>query len=213
MGEVYGTKNRPVCVSRETGVEMYIAKVFGKLLIKRMPDSGGNHAPTCDSYEPPLQLSGLGQVMGTAIQENPETGITTLKLDFSLTKRASRAAPVPTGVETDSVKTDGSKLTLRATLNFLWDQAGFNRWSAAMQGKRNWFVIRKYLVSTAADKTVNGSALANIMYIPEFFSTDRKDEIRERRTAQLMMAATPEKGARRLMLAIGEVKEIGASRY
>jgi len=143
LGEVYGTKNRPLCVCREPGVEMYIAKVFGKLLIKRMPDSGGNHAPACDSYEPPLRLSGLGQVMGTAIQENLENGITTLKLDFLLTKRASRAAPVPSGMETDSVKPDGNKLTLRGTLNFLWDQAGFNRWSSAMRGKRNWFVIRK----------------------------------------------------------------------
>ena len=60
LGEVYGAKNRPLCVCREPGVEMYIAKVLGRFLIKRMPDSGGNHAPSCDSYEPPLQLSGLG---------------------------------------------------------------------------------------------------------------------------------------------------------
>src|SRR5439155_9373829 len=134
LGEVYGTKNRPLCGCREPGVEMYIAKVFGKFLIKRMPDSGGNHASTCDSYEPPLQLSGLGQVMRTAIQEDPENGITTLKLDFPLIKRASRAAPIPSGGKTDSVKTEGHKLTLRGTLNFLWDQAGLNRWSPAMQG-------------------------------------------------------------------------------
>jgi Protein of unknown function (DUF1173) len=124
LGEVYGAKNRPLCVCRKPGVEMYIAKVFGKFLIKRMPDSGGNHASTCDSYEPPPQLSGLGQVMGTAIQEDPEKGTTTLKLDFSLLKRASRAAPIASGRETDSVKTDGNKLTLRGTLNFLWDHAG-----------------------------------------------------------------------------------------
>ncbi len=83
LGEVYGTKNRPLCLCREPGVEMYIAKVLGQLVIKRMPDSGGNHAPACDSYEPPLQLSGLGQLIGTAIREDPESGITTLKLDFA----------------------------------------------------------------------------------------------------------------------------------
>jgi Protein of unknown function (DUF1173) len=213
LGEVYGTKSRPMCLCREPGIEMYIAKVLGKFIIKRMPDSGGNHAPTCDSYEPPLQLSGLGQVMGTAIQENPENGITTLKLDFSLTKRTSRAAPIASGMEADGVKTDGSKLTLCGTLNFLWDQAGLNRWSCAMRGKRNWFVIRKYLIGAAANKMVNGSALTDILYIPELFSADKKDEIRERRAVQLVMAATPQKGARRLMLAIGEVKDIAASRY
>ena len=213
LGEAYGAKNRPLCLCREPGGNMYIAKVLGKFLIKRMPNSGVDHAPTCDSYEPPLQLSGLGQVMGTAIQENPDNGITTLKLDFSLIKRASRAAPIASGMETDSGKTDGSKLTLRGTLNFLWDQAGFNRWNSAMRGKRNWFVIRKYLISAAANKMVNGSALADILYVPESFSADRRDEIRERRAAQLMMAATPQKGVRRLMLVVGEVKELAASRY
>ena len=134
-------------------------------------------------------------------------------MDFSLTKRASRATPIPSGMETDSVKTDGSKLTLRGTLNFLWDQAGFNRWSSAMRGKRNWFVIRKYLISAAANKIVNGSALADILYLPESFSAERKDEIRERRAAHMMTAAIPQKRARRLMLAIGEVKAIATSRY
>ena len=213
LGEIYGTKNRPLCVCREPGVEMYVAKVFGKFLAKRMPNSGGNHAPICDSYEPPLQLSGLGQVMGTAIQENPEDGITTLKLNFSLTKRANRAAPIPSGIETDRVKTPGTKLTLRGTLNFLWHEAGLDRWSPAMQGKRNWYVIRKYLISAAANKIVKGSSLADILYIPELFSADKKAEIAQRRTAQMMTVATPQKGARRLMLAIGEVKEIAASRY
>jgi hypothetical protein len=192
---------------------MYIAKVFGKLLAKRMPDSGGNHAPICDSYEPPLQLSGLGQVVGTAIRENPEDGITTLKLDFSLTKRASRAPTIPRGIETDGVKTGGSKLTLRGTLNFLWSQAGFDRWSSAMQGKRNWFVIRKYLINAAANKIVNGSALKDLLYVPEVFSAEKKADIAERRTVQLMTVATSQQGARRLMLAIGEVKEMAASRY
>jgi Protein of unknown function (DUF1173) len=213
LGAVYGTKSRPLCLCREPGVEMYIAKVLGHLLIKRMPESGGNHAPACDSYEPPLQLSALGQLMGTAIQENPENGITKLKLDFALTKRASRTPPVSRGTVADSVRTDGSKLTLRGTLSYLWDQAGLNRWSAAMRGKRNWFVIRKYLIGAAANKIANGSALVDILYIPESFSVDRKNEIGARRAAQMMTAVGQGKGARRLMLAIGEVKEITPSRY
>ena len=81
-----------------------------------------------------------------------------------------------------------------------------------MLGKRNWFVIRKYLMSAAANTMVNGSALADILYIPEFFGADRKDEIQARRAAQMMTVTTLQKGARRLMLAIGEVKEIAASR-
>jgi len=51
------------------------------------------------------------------------------------------------------------------------------------------------------------------LYLPESFSADRKDEIRERRAAHMMTAAIPQKRARRLMLAIGEVKAIATSRY
>ena len=214
LGSVYGTQNRPLCLCREPGLEMYIAKVDGRFLCKRMPNSGPTHVPACDSYEPPPELSGLGQVMGTAIQENPDDGITTLKLDFSLTKNASRAAPIPSGTETHSIKTKGNQLTLRGTLQFLWEQAQLNRWFPAMQGKRNWFVIRKYLIIATENKIAKGSSLADIVYIPEPFSADKKDEIAQRRAAQVMTIATPpEKGARRLMLAIGEVKEIAASRY
>jgi Protein of unknown function (DUF1173) len=213
LGEVYGTKNRPLCLCRAPGVEMYVAKVGGKFMDKRMPNSGPTHAPACDSYEPPPELSGLGQVMGTAIQEDPDDGVTTLKLGFSLTKNASRASPIPTGIEIDSVKADANKLTLRGTLHYLWEQAQLNKWFPAMQGKRIWYVIRKYLIIATENKIANRSSMADILYIPESFSVDKKDEIAQRRTAQVMTAATPHKGARRLMLAIGELKEIAASRY
>ena len=81
LAHAYTAKTRPVCVCRDPGIEMYIAKVAGKFVIKRMPNSGGDHAPACDSYEPPPELSGLGQVMGTAIQEDPEEGVTALKFE------------------------------------------------------------------------------------------------------------------------------------
>jgi len=213
LAGIYGTKQRPLCLCREPGVEMYIAKVAGKFVVKRMPNSGGDHAPACDAFEPPPELSGFGQVMGSAIQVSPDEGLTALKLDFSLTKGASRSAPMPSDAETDSVKTDGNKLTLRGTLHYLWEEAGFNRWSPSMQGKRSWFVIRKYLLNAAEDKMTKGASLAEILYMPESFSVEKKDAITQRRLAQMMRIAPSQKGTRRLMLVIGEVKEIAPSRY
>jgi hypothetical protein len=206
LAHAYTAKTRPVCVCRDPGIEMYIAKVAGKFVIKRMPNSGGDHAPACDSYEPPPELSGLGQVMGTAIQEDPEEGLTALKLDFSLTKVAGRSAPIASGAETDSVKTDGNKLTLRGTLHYLWEEAGFNRWAPNMAGKRSWYVIRKYLMQAAEDKMAKGASLADILYIPESFNAEKKNEITQRRIAHMGKAAATVKGSRRLMIVIGEVK-------
>jgi Protein of unknown function (DUF1173) len=65
--------------------------------------------------------------------------------DHSLSKGPTKTIPTGNGEEKNSVKTDGNKLSLRGTLHYLWEQAGFNKWSPGMAGKRNWFVIRKYL--------------------------------------------------------------------
>lgn len=213
LGTAYGKKPRPLCLCQNPGVEMYVTKLAGRHIIKRMPGTGGDHAPTCDSYEPPAELSGLGEINDNAIQENPDLGVTSLKFDFALTKGAGRSAPIPSGAEAGSVKADGRKLTLRSTLHYLWVEAGFNKWSPSMHGKRNWFVIRKYLLQAAENKIAKGVNLAEILYVPESFSVEKKDEITHRRLAQMMKVATSQKGTKRLMLVIAEVKEIAPSRY
>lgn len=209
----YTQRIRPLCLCRDPAPEMYIAKVLGKHVLKRMPNSGVQHSTTCDSYEPPAELSGLGEVMGSAIQEDPEQGLTALKLDFSLTKMAGRSAPIPSSHESDSVKADSKKLTLRGTLHYLWEEAGFNRWSPGMAGRRSWPVIRKFILQAAQDKMAKGTSLADVLYIPEPFSLDHKDEIAARRVAQMARASVAVKGARQLMIFIAEVKEVGSARY
>lgn len=213
LASIYGTKVRPVCACKSGGVEMYISKVVGKFAVKRMPNTGPDHSPECDSYEPPPELSGLGQLVGNAIDEDTDEGVTTLKLGFSLTRVAGKSAPSPGTSEKDSVKTDGNKLTLRGTLHYLWEQAGFNRWSPAMEGKRSWGVIRKYLLLAAENKMAKGGSLVERLYIPEPFSAEKKGEIAQRRMARMAKAAAPAKETRQLMIVVGEVAEIGKSRF
>ncbi|CAG2138485.1 hypothetical protein LMG19282_01503 [Cupriavidus campinensis] len=213
LAAVYGSSQRPMCMCRPKGVEMYVAKVGQQFIIKRMPHSGASHAADCDSYEPPAELSGLGEVMGGAIQTNLADGLTTLKLDFALTKNGSRAAPAPSGAEHDSVRTDGKKLTLRGTLHYLYDEAGLTRWSPAMQGKRSWWVVRKYLLQAAVDKVAKGTTVADLLFVPESFSMEKKDEISRRRQSVFHALAQADGSARRLMLLVGEVKEMGSARF
>jgi hypothetical protein len=213
LASIYGTKVRPVCTCRPAGIEMYIAKINSKFAVKRMPNTGPNHAPECDSYEPPPELSGLGQVLGNAIEEDAEEGVTTLKLAFSLTKIPGKSPPSAAGAEKDSVKTDGTKLSLRGTLHYLWDQAGFSRWSPAMEGKRSWAVIRKYLLLAAENKMTKGDALLDRLYIPEPFSIEKKNEIAQRRVGRFAKAAARAKATRQLMIVIGEVVAIGKARF
>jgi hypothetical protein len=212
LADAHGEKVRPMCMCTPAGVPMYVAKVGAHYVIKRMPNTGGTHAPDCASYEPPAELSGLGEVKGGAIQENIEDGITTLKLDFSLSKTGGRAAPAPSGVAADTVRTDGAKLTLRGTLHYLWEEAGLNRWFPAMAGKRSWYVVRKYLLQAAAGKVSKGEPLGRSLYVPESFTQDHAAGITQRRIAQMAELAASKK-TRKLMIAVGEAKEIAESRY
>jgi Protein of unknown function (DUF1173) len=212
LASAYDRHLRLLCLCKTTGLEMYIAKVNGLYIVKRMPNTGYQHDPDCGSYEIPAELSGLCQVLGTAIKENIADGLITLKFDFALSKGVSKAIPSGDNQEKTSVKTDTKKLSLRATLHYLWEQAGFNKWSPAMAGKRNWFVIRKYLYEAAKDKTVKNIALDKLIYIPQAFDIDQKQEIAERRITALKHLRV-DNIPQQFMLIIGEVKEITSARF
>lgn len=214
LDTIYGRpKNRPQCLCTSGGVEMYVARSGDKYVLKRMPNSGAEHYPTCSSYDPPAELSGLGEVLGSAINIQPDDGSTRLALGFALTRSAGRAAPTASNNESMSAHTDGTKLTLRGLLHYLWDEAGFTRWSPAMAGKRNWHVIRRHVLHAAADKAAKGNPLADSLYVPEVFTLDHKNELAARRTASITRIAGPSKGRHKLMLVVAEVKDIAPSRF
>ena len=68
LANAYDLRIRPLCLCREPGLAMYIARVGTQYVVKRMPLSGSGHDPQCPSYEAPDELSGLGVLMGSAIQ-------------------------------------------------------------------------------------------------------------------------------------------------
>ncbi|WID99913.1 DUF1173 domain-containing protein (plasmid) [Bosea vestrisii] len=213
LADAQARQVRPLCLCRNPGLPLYIARVGSRLTLKRMPGTGARHDPACPSYEPPYELSGLGSVAGSAISEDLETGNTLLKLDFSLTKSAGRAPPAPSATpDKGEVRSDGTKLTLRALLHYLWDQAGFNRWRPGMAGKRNWAVIRKFLLEATEGKTSKGKALPDILYVPEMFQSEREAEIAQRRSAFIVRATATAGKARPLLIVVGEVKEIVPAR-
>ena len=186
LRRAHAAKIRPTCLcSSSEPVTMYIAAVPNGHALKRMPNTGPRHASNCEHYEAPAQLSGLGQVAGSAIREDPEHAITALSLDFSLSKGRPRAPSEGEPVEHDSVRSDGKKLTLRATLHFLLDHAGLTRWTPAMLNKRSWFVVRRELLAAAAHVQTKGMAFSDVLFIPETFSSQHVDAIRARRITAL----------------------------
>ncbi len=216
IAEAHAAHHRPRCMCLVDGVEMYVARLAGMnegFIVKRMPNTGSHHAPDCPSYEPPAESSGLGQVLGSAITEDPATGETTLKLDFSMSKIAGRSAMPAAGGNGDSVASGGTKLSLRGLLHYLWDQAELTRWQPGFAGKRMWSTVRKHLLLAAENKIAHGDSLRSRLYIPEVFSVEHRDAISARRMAQWSQAVAVPGKPQHLMLLIAEVKEIVPARY
>jgi hypothetical protein len=213
IADAHAAHQRPRCLCLAEGIEMYVARLGEGYIVKRMPETGSHHAPTCPSYEPPAEFSGLGQVLGSAITEDPATGETTLKLDFPLAKMPGRSQLPPADGDSDSVTSDGAKLSLRGLLHYLWDQAELTRWHPGFAGKRIWATVRRHLLQAAEHVLARGDALRARLYVPEPFSIAEREAINARRQAQWQHAVAVPGKAQHLMLLIGEVKEIVPARY
>jgi len=216
VAAAHAAHQRPRCLCLVEGVEMYVARLAGSdegYAVKRMPGTGSRHAPDCPSYEPPPEASGLGQVLGSAISEDPATGETTLKLDFPLSRIAGRSTARAAGGDSDSVISNGTRLSLRGLLHYLWDQAELTRWHPGFAGKRHWGTVRSHLLRAAEHKIARGDALRGRLYVPEPFSVDERDAINARRLAQWQHAVAAPGRPQQLTLLVGEVKEIVPARY
>lgn len=184
LARAHRSGTRVECRCQTPYPKMYVAAVNGRFIVKRMPDTGAEHAPDCTSYLPPGELSGLAQVQGSAITESPEDGTTTIRLGFPLKKMGTaRAMPELTGRPATEAKMSPSKLTMTSLLHYLWHEADLGKWYPAMEGKRFWGVVHSALERAAAGKVVKGQDLARILYVPEFFKVERKEEIAGRRNA------------------------------
>ena len=214
LAAAHSDRIRPLCLCRPDGVAMYVAKIgTDKYVVKRMPDSGLAHTHRCASYLPPEELSGLGQVLGSAITEEADSGLTAIKLGFRMSK-AERAAPAGAGSGgvADSVAADPNRLTLRAVLHYLWQEADLATWSPGMAGKRNWRIVSWYLRQAARGKFTKGKPLATRLYVPEPFNAEKKTEIAARRLSA--WAPMQQHGtSQQFMMLIGELKAIDPARF
>ena len=107
----------------------------------------------------------------------------------------------------------GTRLSLRGLLHYLWDQAELTRWQPGFAGKRSWGTVRRHLLQAAENKIARGDSLRARLYIPEVFSVEQRDAINARRLAQWSQATAAPGKPQQLMLLIGEVKEIVPARY
>jgi hypothetical protein len=205
LGLVYETPERPRCICMRGGIEMYVAK-HRQYVVKRMPNTGQSHHPSCPSYEPEIGQSGLGELIGESIIESSPDSIE-LRVDFPLSRVAGRTGVRDATREPAEINATRHRMSLRAVMHFLFERAGFNRWYPAMEGKRTQWVMHKHLLEAAYGIRTKGVTLSERLYVPEQFHEEQKSEIAERRRRKLAVLRSPEDDGRfKMALALGEYK-------
>jgi hypothetical protein len=203
LAAVYETPERPRCMCVPGGVEMYVA-FHHRYLAKRMPDSGCRHHPACPSFEPAPQQSGLGELVGDAVVESE--GAVELRVDFAWSRQAGGRAPGRRAEgDPGEVEAPRRRMSLRALTHFLFERAGFNRWSPAMAGKRSQGVLHKYLLRAAEQVTAKGILLGERLYVPEPFNEATHAEAARRRRERLGVLR-PHDGVAPLAMVLAEFK-------
>ena len=204
LARVYGSSERPRCMCVPGGVEMYIAK-HAEYVVKRMPDTGRQHHPTCPSFEPEPGMSGLGELLGEAIIEHSPDQVE-VRTDFPISRMPGRSMPRGEAVaDPAEVHAPRKRMSLRALLHYLYERAGFNRWYPAMEGRRNQGVLHKYLSEAARGVLLKGATLDERLYVPEPFWAELKEEIGARRRRSLALLLSPEDAVQfKMAILVGE---------
>ena len=216
LKHAHATRAHPRCMCVHDGVPMYVARsARGKYFIKRMPNTGHQHHIECDSYEMPAGLSGRAE-MKSAFTEDADTGAMRLALSFPLSKRRPRApavTPNTANTHTSSPSAAAPKqLSLLALLHCLYEDAGLNKWSPVMNGKRRWYIVQKYLRLALDNKWAGTRPLEDVVYIPEPFNLEHKAAIEAKR-AGFFASFESHDQSQPQGIVIGEVKTLQASKY
>lgn len=206
LEQAYARGERPRCLCVAGGVEMYIAR-HRDYVLKRMPGTGHRHSPACPSFEPEPGQSGLGELLGEAVIEHAPDAVE-LRVSFALARGLGRSVAGREAREPVEVKVPRKRMSLRALMHYLFERAGFNRWTPAMTGRRNQGVVCKYLGEAARQVRVKGLPLSDRLYVPEPFSQSTHALVAERRRLKLSLlhSAADDDMGQRMAVLMGEYK-------
>jgi hypothetical protein len=204
----YATRSRPRCMCVAGGVEMYTSRHDDVVSLKRLPGTGSQHAPSCPSYEIPVDASGLGRLLGSAIRRDPWSGDSKLSLGFSLSARHRNLDTTVRQTISETCHRTTQRLSMLGMLHYLWDQAELTHWHPSFRCRRSWAVVRKRVMAAASQMQASRRSLGELLHLPEPFMEERAHAAREQRRKFFATA----QAERRLALLVGELKSIYRSR-
>lgn len=184
------------CLCRVTdeseGVLCYLAKLRNKdgtrYIVKRMPQTGGMHHAECEHYGLSDLLTGKSALGNDVIVEEPDSGITILKINVPLKKQKPSTSSVMSiggnvsNAQGDStIRSTQSSLNLIGLMHYFLDATGLTKWSPNMldedgKCKRNYGLIRYLIMKQASVCHAKKSCLGSKIFIPPRFHSQRAEE-------------------------------------
>ena len=182
--------------------EMYVAR-HRQFVVKRMPDSGSVAPSGCPSYEPEVQQSGLGELVGEAVLES-EPGRVELRVDFPWTRVIGRGVPRGEPQEVAEIGVPRRQMTLRALMHFLFERAGFKPLEPGDGEQTQPGRAAQVPAGGGRGDHGQGVPLAERLYVPEPFSENSKADAAQRGARNWPCCA--QDGQTPLAIVIGEFK-------
>lgn len=205
----------PKCECTKNLPAFYVAK-RNKYYLAKMPGTGKLHNPSCPSFELDGQVRGLNAYEKNVIKLNSD-GMLAVKIQTPFShRRVDRNERVSWGHSAvPSLSKTSQKqesMSLSGLLAVLWEEAELNRWYPLFAGKRSWGVVRNRLTQAAENLVAKRTQLSSILFIPESFRTERKDDIDAKRKERFNSIMKFSNGKTQYMVVIGRVRmfEIGS---
>lgn len=212
LADAHQRRVRPLCTCRDQGHQLAMAiahlqiKGADRYIIRRLPETGHDHAADCHHHEEPEGLSGLTQVRGTAIQHDEDDDTYKLKLDFPLGQNDRRPPIIDpdTAHGASKPRPKDSRLKPIGLLHHLWHGADLTRMNGGILHHRSWNVVRARLLTFLTRQRTSTRDIAKLAFIPQTFNLEDKTRLEGAMRARLNQAMDQKQA----LILIGEVKDI-----
>lgn len=138
--------------------------------LARFPGTGPHHATDCVYWHADPASSGLGAYQQGVVHETDD-GEWRIRLRHGLQRRTPGQADdedAPAQAAQPSPGGRGAKqpsMKLLGLLHFVWTQAGFNRWSPKMAGKRNLGIVHHHLLDASNSILTGRNRLSRFLLV------------------------------------------------
>jgi len=141
--------------------------------LARFPETGHEHSTDCIYYAPDPSITGAGAYAKDVLEETSDGGFR-IKLAVGLKIKGATSSQEQPSSENQAPSASKPSMSLLGLLHTLWTHSGMNRWSPAMQGKRDWGKVHKHINLAASKILASRLTIEDCLLVGTFFTSQEK---------------------------------------